>query len=100
MNEKDRFIIKVWPRITEFFDRFGSANYAGFIGSEKQGWFGPYIWSENGNTLRIIAKFCEDEFGFLNVHNESKIDRFTTCANYFSKPNKDRHKALYYEITT
>jgi len=76
MNEKDRFIIKVWPRITEFFDRFGSANYTGYLGGEKQGWFGPYIWSENGDTLRVITRFCEDEFGFLNVHNESKIDRF------------------------
>ena len=76
MNEKYRFIIKVWPRITEFFDRFGSANYAGYLDGEKQGWFGPYIWSENGDTLRVITRFCEDEFGFLNVHNESKIDRF------------------------
>jgi hypothetical protein len=75
MNEKDRFIIKVWPRISDFFDRFGSANYDGFLGSVKLGWHGPYIWSENGDTLRIITKFCEDEFGFLNVHNESKIDR-------------------------
>lgn len=76
MNEKERFLVKVWPRITEFLDRFGSANYTGYIGSEKQGWFGPYIWSENGDTLRVITRFCEDEFGFLNVHNESKIDKF------------------------
>jgi hypothetical protein len=81
MNEKERFLVKVWPRITEFFDRFGSANYAGVVGIKEKvlsgpGWLGPYIWSENGDTLRIITRFCEDEFGFLHVHNESKIDRF------------------------
>ena len=76
MNEKERFLKKVWPRIIDFFDRFGSANYEGYIGGDEQGWFGPYIWSENGDSLRVITKFCEDEFGFLNVHNESKIDKF------------------------
>lgn len=76
MDEKQRFLEKVWPRVVEFFDRFGSANYTGYFGGEKQGWLGPYIWSENGDTVRVITKLCEDEFGFLNVHNESKIDRF------------------------
>jgi len=76
MNEKERFLKKVWPRIEEFFDRFGSANYEGFLGGDDPGWMGPYIWSENGDTLRVITRFCEDEFGFLNVHNESKIGKF------------------------
>jgi hypothetical protein len=76
MNAKQRFLKKVWPRVGEFFDRFGPANYKGYIGVEEQGWFGPYIWSENGDTVRVITKFCEEEFGFLNVHNESKIDKF------------------------
>jgi len=76
MNEKQRFINKVWPRIVDFFNRFGPANYKGYVAGEEQGWFGPYIWSENGDTVRVITKFCEEEFGFLNVHNESKIDKF------------------------
>jgi len=76
MNEKERFLKKVWPRIEEFFDRFGPANYEGFLGGDNPGWLGPYIWSENGDSLRVITKFCEDEFGFLNVHNESKICKF------------------------
>jgi hypothetical protein len=76
MNEKQRFLENVWPRVVEFFNQFGPANYIGYLGGEEQGWLGPYIWSENGDTLRVITKFCEDEFGFLNVHNESKIDKF------------------------
>lgn len=62
--------------MVEFFDQFGSANYIGYLGGNEQGWLGPYIWSENGDALRVITRLCEDEFGFLNVHNESKINKF------------------------
>ena len=95
MNEKQRFLKKVWPRVVDFFDRFGSANYTGYIGGEKQGWHGPHIWSENGDTLRVITKFCEGEFGFLNVHNESKIDKFQFL-NF--KPDEGR-KSIDIDIT-
>lgn len=76
MDEKQRFLKKVWPRVEEFFDQYGPANYTGYLAGDEQGWLGPYIWSENGDTVRVITRFCEDEFGFLNVHNESKIDKF------------------------
>ncbi len=76
MNEKERFLVKVWPMVVDFFNRFGPSNYDGFLGSKEQGWHGPYVWSENGDALRLITRFCEDEFGFLNVHNESRIDKF------------------------
>jgi len=76
MNEKEQFLKKVWPKVVEFFGQFGPANYTGYLGGKKQGWLGPYVWSEDGDVVRIITKFCEDEFGFLNVHNESPIDKF------------------------
>jgi L-rhamnose mutarotase len=80
MNEKERFLVKVWPRITEFLDRFGSANYTGYIGSEKQGWFGPYIWSENGDTLSLFSTPMKILFEF-NVFQIDPRVREIQCLN-------------------
>lgn len=95
MDEKQRFLRKVWPRVAEFFDQFGPANYTGYLGGKEQGWLGPYIWSENGDTVRVITRFCEDEFGFLNVHNESKIDQF----QYQNFKPGERTKSIDIDIT-
>jgi hypothetical protein len=95
LNERERFLKKVWPRIEEFYNRFGPANYEGFIAGDEQGWFGPYVWSENGDAVRIITKFCEDEFGFLNVHNESKIDKFV----YENFEKDEKWKSIDIDVT-
>lgn len=67
LNKKDQFLLNVWPRIEHFLDQYSQASY-------KQ-WYGPYIWSEDGDLKRIITRFCEDEFGLLVVHNETSISK-------------------------
>lgn len=74
----DRFVSNVWPKVTEFLSKHGGHMYDGYVGREKGwGWHGPYVWSEDGDLKRVITRFCEDEFGFLNVHNESKISQMS-----------------------
>ncbi|MEE9378410.1 MAG: hypothetical protein V3V33_10280 [Candidatus Lokiarchaeia archaeon] len=67
MNTKERYLSNMWPRIEHFLDQYSQASY-------KQ-WYGPYIWSEDGDLKRIITHFCEDEFGILVVHNETSISK-------------------------
>lgn len=72
----DRFVQNVWPKITEFVSEYGGQTYDGYLGPENGwGWHGPFVWSEDGDLKRVITKLCEDEFGFLNVHNESKVSQ-------------------------
>lgn len=70
MNKKDKFVKYVWPRIENFFDLYSQSTY--------QNWYGPYIWNENGDINRIITRFCEEEYGFLVVHNETVIAKYTS----------------------
>lgn len=42
------------------------------------------MWNEDGDLKRIITRFCEEEFGLLTVHNETRI------AEYYSKVFKDQ----------
>lgn len=88
MNEKERFLKNVWPKIAKFLNEKGPANYSGYLGPKEQGWRGPYIWSENGDTVRMITRFCEEEFGVWNVHNECKVNKFM-----FEKYNFKKEKA-------
>jgi len=97
VNEKERFLKNVWPRVTEFLNEKGPANYSGFIAGIEQGWRGPYIWSENGDLVRLITRYCEDEFGFPSVHNECKIDKFMFLS-YNPKLEKTR-KSIDIDIT-
>ena len=94
MNELDRFKKKVWPKIERFYSKQGPANYPGYL--KGKGWHGPYVWSENGDTVRIITRFCEEEFGIHSVHNESKVDGFR-FKNF--NPKKDKRKSIDIDIT-
>ena len=70
MNFQQRFLEHVWPRIDDFFKKYSQASY--------KTWFGPIIWNENGDLLRMVTRFCEEEFGIFSVHNEAKVG-----LNYF-----------------
>jgi len=76
MNYDDRFIKYIWPRVTNFLDNYSQAVY--------KTWIGPYMWNEDGDLKRIITRFCEEEFGLLTVHNETRV------AEYYSKIFKDQ----------
>ncbi len=82
MNKQEQFLKNVWPKIVEFLDHYSQANY--------KGWYGPYIWSENGDLKRIITRFCEDEFGILTIHNETRIAKYT-----FRQFEEDLNKGLW-----
>lgn len=71
MNTLEQFQTNVWPKIVEFLNENSQAKYT------HQGWYGPCIWSEDGDIKRIITRFCEDEFGLICVHNETKIAKYT-----------------------
>ena len=83
MNLLEQFQTEVWPKIVEFLNENSQAKYT------PQGWYGPCIWSEDGDIKRIITKFCEDKFGLTNVHNETKIAKYT-----FSRFKEDYEKKL------
>ena len=69
MNKLERFLKNVWPRIENFLNLYSQANY--------KDWYGPYIWNEDGDLKRIVTRFCEEEFGFLIVHNEIAIAKYS-----------------------
>lgn len=90
MNEKDRFLNFVWPRIEAFLVQYSQASF--------KTWIGPYIWNEDGDLKRVITNFCQEEFGIFSVHNESKIAEF-----YFKKfkeqvDNGEREKRKTFSI--
>ena len=76
MNYRDRFINYVWPRVITFLENYSQAAFTT--------WIGPYMWNEDGDLKRIITHFCEEEFGLLTVHNETKV------AKFYSKIFKDQ----------
>lgn len=68
MNFRDRFEKYVWPRVVNFLENYSQAVFTT--------WIGPYIWNEDGDLKRIITRLCEEEFGLLIVHNETKVAKF------------------------
>lgn len=72
MNEKEKFLKFVWPRVEKFLDQYSQANFLT--------WIGPFIWNEDGDLKRTITNICQEEFGLFSVHNESKVAEF-----YFKK---------------
>lgn len=76
MNYRDRFVNYVWPRVVNFLENYSQATFTT--------WIGPYMWNEDGDLKRIITRFCEEEFGLLTVHNETKV------AEYYSNIFKDQ----------
>ena len=69
MNKQERFLKNVWPQIENFLNHYSQANY--------KNWYGSYIWNEDGDLKRIVTHFCEKEFGFLIVHNEIAIAKYS-----------------------
>ncbi|KKM73663.1 hypothetical protein LCGC14_1408180 [marine sediment metagenome] len=82
MDKQELFLKNIWPKIVKFLDQYSQANY--------KGWYGPYIWSEDGDLKRLITRFCEDDFGVLQVHNETRIAKYT-----FSQFELDRSNGLW-----
>jgi hypothetical protein len=96
MNLAKTFKKEVWPRVERDLKARGSQKYTGFTGREKEwGWQGPYIWSENGDLKRLIARRCERTFGCWSVHTESKIDQFM----YESFKKSERWKSIDIDVT-
>ena len=83
MNILEEFQTDVWPKIVEFLNENSQAKYT------PQGWYGPCIWSEDGDIKRIITRFCEDKFTPTLVHNETKIAKYT-----FSRFKEDYEKRI------
>lgn len=71
MNILEKFQNYVWPEIVTFLNNHSQANYT------SKGWYGPCIWSEDGDIKRIVTRFCDTYFGPTLVHNETKIAKYT-----------------------
>ncbi|HDH28486.1 MAG TPA: hypothetical protein ENH13_05080 [Euryarchaeota archaeon] len=97
MNEKERFTKYVWPKVKDFFNKYGPANYDGY--QKGKGWLGPYIWSENGDTVKVITRFCEEEFGWDIVHNESKICKYMYANFPLKGETAKERKSIDIDIT-
>ena len=83
MNILEEFQTYVWPNIVKFLNENSQARYT------TQGWYGPCIWSEDGDIKRIVTWFCQKKFGLINVHNETKIANYT-----FSRFKEDYEKRI------
>jgi hypothetical protein len=96
MNLAKTFETKVWPLVDKDLKARGSQKYKGFTGRKNEwGWQGPYIWSENGDFKRLIARHCEKIYGPWSVHTESKIDKFM----YESFRKGERWKSIDIDVT-
>ena len=82
MDILEKFLKCVWPEIVTFLNNNSQANYT------SKGWYGPCIWSEDGDIKRIITRFCDAYFGPTLVHNETKIASYTFAR--FAEDYKNR----------
>lgn len=66
MNILEKYRTYVWPKIVEFLNDNSQAKYT------HQGWYGPCIWSEDGDIKRIITRFCKYGVAILVDQGDKK----------------------------